>query len=538
MRATHEEVDRHPTSDCSTVPEVPGRGASELLLSDGERAQPSSTAHLEIQDASSHPSKERRKGGWRRCCSSMVFLQGVPCTTEIYGIGLVYTIFGFLDVWGHLPVNFFLKDDLGWSPSQLEFWGGLKALPWIIKPVYGILSDAVPLLGYHRRSYLIIFGMLGAGVWVGFSRVQTTSEAIAALMLASFTSAFSITVVDSILVTRTHGQSLDFAASLQSFCWGLQAVGKVVSAGAVGLMVRRLSPRTCFLVVAALPFLIALSSLVMREERQPCCGGRRRKGEAVCASILQEKLKLLGQTCTNKYLLMPAIFFFLWQITPSVDSAMFFFGTNVLHFSEEFYGTVLLIDGIAQVIGVAVYNTCLRSVALKKVFLWTALTLIAVHLMQLVLVTGYNRRWGVTDEAYFLVFGSLHAGLGRLALMPLVVLASRICPKGVEATVFGMLMSLHIASFNTGKVLGSVLTTAFSVTSTNFTNLAPLVLVCAIARFLPLPLLLLLPDKVTQSEDEDRPNDEENTHAAASSNGKADPSSAAKGSPGAKGLEA
>ena len=30
---------------------------------------------------------------------------------------------------------------------------------------------------------------------------------------------------------------------------------------------------------------------------------------------------------------------------------MFFFGTNVLHFSEEFYGTVLLIDGIAQVIG-------------------------------------------------------------------------------------------------------------------------------------------------------------------------------------------
>ena len=47
------------------------------------------------------------------------------------------------------------------DPVQLEFWGGLKALPWIIKPVYGILSDAVPLLGYHRRSYLIIFGILG-----------------------------------------------------------------------------------------------------------------------------------------------------------------------------------------------------------------------------------------------------------------------------------------------------------------------------------------------------------------------------------------
>ena len=49
---------------------------------------------------------------------------------------------------------------------------------------------------------------------------------------------------------------------------------------------------------------------------------------------------------------------------------------------------------------------------------------------------GYNRAWGVTDEAYFLVFGSLHAGLGRLALMPLVVLASRICPKVKTLTLY------------------------------------------------------------------------------------------------------
>ena len=48
------------------------------------------------------------------------------------------------------------------------------------------------------------------------------------------------------------------------------------------------------------------------------------------------------------------------QITPSVDSAMFFFGTNALHFSEEFYGTVLLIDGIAQVIG-KFKNLCYSS---------------------------------------------------------------------------------------------------------------------------------------------------------------------------------
>ncbi|EIE26997.1 Biopterin transport-related protein BT1 [Coccomyxa subellipsoidea C-169] len=408
----------------------------------------------------------------------------------------VYMVFGFLDVWGRLPVNFFLKDDLHWSPSQqLEFWGGIKALPWVIKPVYGLLSDAVPLLGYHRRSYLILFSLMGIGVWVGFSRVQDTPQAIAALMLASFSEAFSITVVDSILVMRTHGQSQDFAASLQSFCWGLQAVGKVVSAAVVGIMVHQFTPRNCMLVVAALPVFVLLCSFVMREERKPIFG------EA--AAVLAEKMTLLRDTCCDKYLLLPALFLFLWQITPSVDSAMFYFSTNALHFSEEFFGIILLVDGVCQVLGVAFYNVFLRSVAIKKVFFWSAMILIAVHAAQAILVTGSNRTLGISDGAFALVVGGIHAGVGRLAMMPLVTLAARLCPKGVEATVFGMLMSLHISSFMLGKVFGSALTKAFGVTSGNFANLANLVLVCAVARFLPLPLLCLLPDKLNQAEEEE-----------------------------------
>lgn len=56
--------------------------------------------------------------------------------------------------------------------------------------------------------------------------------------------------------------------------------------------------------------------------------------------------------------------------------------------------------------------------------------------------------------------------------------------QGVEATVFGMLMSLHISSFMLGKVFGSLLTTAFGVTSGNFTNLANLVLVQSCSPYL------------------------------------------------------
>ena len=125
-------------------------------------------------------------------------------------------------------------------------------------------------------------------------------------------------------------------------------MGKVVSAGVVGVMIAHLGPRACFMIIAALPLLITCSSLVMREDRVGgwCCGQSERLLEyrhATCraglvaritlsmlscfsghkdqpcrtaVSVLAEKLGLLKRTCSDKYLLMPAIFIFLWQVGP------------------------------------------------------------------------------------------------------------------------------------------------------------------------------------------------------------------------------
>ena len=47
------------------------------------------------------------------------------------------------------------------SMLQVAVLTGLGAAPWVIKPLYGFLSDTVPIFGYKRRSYLIICGILG-----------------------------------------------------------------------------------------------------------------------------------------------------------------------------------------------------------------------------------------------------------------------------------------------------------------------------------------------------------------------------------------
>jgi MFS family permease len=38
----------------------------------------------------------------------------------------------------------------------------LLAVPWTIKPIFGLLSDFVPLLGSRRRNYLLLANGLAA----------------------------------------------------------------------------------------------------------------------------------------------------------------------------------------------------------------------------------------------------------------------------------------------------------------------------------------------------------------------------------------
>src|SRR3989442_15549074 len=46
--------------------------------------------------------------------------------------------------------------DRGLSAGQVADFFAITIIPWLIKPVYGLLSDFLPLFGYRRKSYLLL----------------------------------------------------------------------------------------------------------------------------------------------------------------------------------------------------------------------------------------------------------------------------------------------------------------------------------------------------------------------------------------------
>lgn len=418
-------------------------------------------------------------------------LLGRPLTTELTAILLVYFVQGILGL-ARLAVSFFLKDDLGLSPAEMAALTGLATLPWTIKPLFGFLSDGLPIIGYRRRPYLILSGLLGTVAWLILATlVHTAWLAGIMLLLVSLSVAISDVIIDSLVVERAREESQSETGTLQSLSWGASAVGGVITAYLGGLLLAQTSTRVVFAVTATFPLIVSCVAWLITEEPVQ---------EKTGFHTVWNQVKQLKVAISQRAIWMPAIFLFLWQSTPSADSAFFFFTTNDLGFEPEFLGRVKLVTSIAALLGIAIFQRFLKAVPFRTIFAWSTILSCLGGMTTLLLVTHANRSLGIEDHWFSLGDNAILTMMGQIAFMPVLVLAARLCPAGVEATLFALLMSIVNLAGLLSHELGALLTHWLHVTETDFENLWLLVTITNATTLLPLPLLFLLPSASASSD--------------------------------------
>lgn len=422
---------------------------------------------------------------------SQRLLLGHTPSPELAALLMVYFVQGILGL-TRLAVSFFLKDDLGLSPAEVSALTGIAALPWMIKPAYGLISDALPVAGYRRRPYLILSGLLGCAAWLALGRwVTTPAQATLAIALSSLSVALSDVIADSIVVERARAESREQSGSLQSLSWAASALGGLLTAYLSGWLLQRIDSRSLFLITASFPLLVSAAALLIAEV--PLAAGEK-------APSGRAQLGQLWQAVRQRTIWMPMLFLFLWQATPSSDSAFFFFSTNELGFEPEFLGRVRLVTSLASLLGVWLFQRFFRGVPFRRIFGWTTVVSALLGLTSLVLVTHANRALGISDQWFSLGDSLILTVAGQIAFMPVLVLAARLCPSGIEATLFALLMSvLNLANLSSYE-LGALLTHWLGVSEENFDNLWLLVLIANLSTLLPLPLLGLLPGEEAPSQ--------------------------------------
>jgi folate/biopterin transporter len=410
---------------------------------------------------------------------------------QLISILLVYFVQGILGL-ARLAVSFFLKDELGLTPAEVAAMMGIVSLPWVIKPLFGFLSDSLPIFGYRRRSYLLLSSLLGCVSWYSLSAfVHTPWAATIVITLSSLALAVSDVIVDSIVVERIRGESQSDAGALQALCWATTALGGLITAYLSGFLLEHLSIRSIFLITATFPLLVCITAWVLDDAKVET----PKNFNAARAQLTQVR-KAIAQ----KQILLPVAFVFFWQATPSSDSAFFFFSTNELGFGPEFLGRVRLVSSIASLVGVWMFQRFLKTIPLRQIFLWSTIISAVLGMTTLILVTHANRSLGIDDQWFSLGDSLILTVMGQIAFMPVLILAAQLCPAGVEATMFAILMSICNLAGILSHESGALLTHFLGITDTNFEWLWLLVLITNLATLLPLPMLRWVPDAASIAE--------------------------------------
>ncbi|WP_239651636.1 folate/biopterin family MFS transporter [Neosynechococcus sphagnicola] len=416
-------------------------------------------------------------------------------SAELIAILLVYFVQGILGL-ARLAVSFFLKDELSLGPAEVSALLGIVAIPWMIKPAFGFLSDGLPIWGYRRRPYLVLSGIFGALSWICLATVVHSAwAATLAIALSSLSIAVSDVIVDSLVVERARQESLSAAGSLQSLCWGASALGGLITAYFSGSLLQHFSTHTVFAMTASFPLLVSLGAWLITETRVT---------EPPNWVVVGQQLRQLRQALSQKEIWMPTAFLFLWQATPTAESAFFFFNTNELGFEPEFLGRVRLVTSVAALLGIWVFQRFLKTVPFRVIFGWSTVLSACLGMTMLILVTHVNRTLGIDDHWFSLGDSLVLTVMGQIAYMPVLVLAARLCPPGVEATLFALLMSITNLAALLSYEMGAVLTHWLGINETNFQALWLLVVITNLSTLLPLPLLGWLPTSDSQSLHEDR----------------------------------
>lgn len=362
----------------------------------------------------------RRALGLPALFGALAFLQAVAEPTE----GLAAQ-----------PVRAFLtRQDRG--AAEVGAIAALIALPWTFKPLYGLMTDAFPLMGRRRQGYLLASGGVAAvAMFALASWPPSTTHVggmVGGLVVATAALAFSDVASDALLIDL--GRPLGRVGRLQSAQWAMAYAGGIV-VGLVGgqLSQDRREDRAFLACGVASALLIALSALAIREPR--AVGG---------LSGFRAALRSWKEAARSPGLLQVGGFLFLWNFNPFSTAVLHRHMTIAMGFDEAFFGRTQSLMAVASIVA------CLGYAAVSGRVPMTALSRLSVVLG----VASTLAYLGMDGPRSAVVVTAAVGFIYMIATLIQLELAAVACPPGAAGVVFATLMALENLASASATALG------------------------------------------------------------------------------------
>jgi MFS family permease len=334
-------------------------------------------------------------------------------------------------------LNGLMKDGLALSASRAAIFSAVATGPTYFGPLYGLLSDAVPLFGSRRKSYLVLCGIVGAAAWgmLGVTRAPTYVTALVFLAAALLTMEMSVIVANGLMVDA--GKPTGMTGVFQSVQWGAANAASLLGTLGSGYLVERFSGAAAFRLYALFPLAAACASAVLlREPPVPPRAGGGRELQAALRGMVSSRAQWAV-----------TLFLFAWFFSPGLGTALYYFQRDSLHFGPGLIGVLGAVFAGAGLPAAALYARLSRRLPIRRLVGTSVLLGTLGHLSYL----------AMDGPKTALLACAVDGALSMFAMLAVFDIGARAAPEKVEGTAFSILTSARIAAALTGGIAGGAL---------------------------------------------------------------------------------
>lgn len=378
---------------------------------------------------------------------------------EARRLALVFAVVYFAQGMWYLPnltITFFLKDTLGLSAAQTATFFSITVIPWLIKPLYGLISDFVPLFGRRRKSYFLLTSGIAATMGLILSMMGSyTYWAVAIFFtLMGLGLAFTDVLTDALMVE--NGKRLGVTGQFQAVQWASISLASILVGVGGGWLAENKYLSLTFLIATTFPVITLVMGIFLISESRTENSKQQ----------FHETWAAIRGAIGSRTLWIVAGFIFFYNFSPSFGPALAYYATDVLHFSKIFLGTLDSLAYASGIVGTACYFAFSKSFSLKHLIYFA----IAAGVIATVAYLGYR------DQTSAVVISLVFGGVAMFIQLTFLELAAKACPKQAEATFFALLTSVYngavqLSQITGGWLYGEVGFTRLIFISAGFTSL-------------------------------------------------------------------
>jgi len=332
------------------------------------------------------------------------------------------------------PMNYLLKDHLQLSPGKAAGFWAWTTLPFLFKPLYGLVTDFFPIRGYRRKAHLAIGALTAAGAFFGLAleRRYTFMSLLWPTALSCFALAFADVACGGLLVE--DGKARHETGRYQALHIGALYFSAVLVGIGGGWMTAHVPFSRIFALTGVLPLAIFALVFFIHEDST----GQRspRSGTIAFWSLIRTRA-FWGLSLT----------ILLWNFYPFLGTVQFYYQSNVLGLSPQWIGSLMTIGSVAGLIGSAAFWKLCRGRNTDAWVSWGPAGMALVSLSYLF----YRGSISVAIVEALFGFASVFF---RLALLDLI---ARTCPANAEATSYALFLALFDLAMFGSNALGGKL---------------------------------------------------------------------------------